>query len=195
MPHPSPRTATGACAADETAIAVLSEEQADRRTAQARVRAERAALRAAARAIPPQRDAGYAHLSLSEMRAHRRNVAEAEERIGYWQRVAGQRLDAARGLGIDLDVHRMDPDLAIKGLERTRQNLMHTSRRALPSLPSLAAVWSDLADEDADATLERMIDELEEYREALSTTTKAATAELIARYRQTPSDCLAILPA
>jgi hypothetical protein len=176
-------------------VTVIDEELAERRAAQARVRAERAALRAAARAIPPQRDAGYAHLSLSQMRTHRREVAEAEERIGYWQRVATQRLDAVRGLGADLDVTRMNAELAVKSLDRTRTTLMNTSRRALPPLPTSSSVWIDLTTSDAADTLTKVIAELEIYREALATTAKGATAELIARYRQTPSDCLAILPA
>lgn len=182
-----------------------SEERAERKAAQARARAVRASQRAAARAIPPERDATYDHLGLAELRAHRLHVAEAEERIGYWQRVAAARLDAARGLGNPLDIARMRPDMALAALTGARAELQRATRRSLPALPSLATLWLALpprpgdlgsdADRLAIEALETTVEALGQYQAALSDLAKAATAELIARYRQTPSDCLTILPA
>jgi len=181
--------------ADVVAIRAGDGVADERRSAQALARAERAAVRAAARAVPPEIDDTYAHLSLAEMRRHRQDVTEAAERVGYWLRVAAQRLDAMRGLGADLDVFKMNAELATKRLEDTRSGLVHTARRPLPALPVLAPLWADVTERGADRRLEKAIDGLERYHAALSFLSRAATAEVIARYRQTPSDCLAILPA
>ena len=199
MPNASPRqTRQHIDIPAQTTLAAVNAdfgEQEERRAANARARAERAALRAAARAVPPECDEGYAHLSLSEMRAHRHDVAQAEERVGYWHRVANHRLDAMRGLSADLDIARMDAELAVKALEHTRTKLMRATRRSLPAIPAMAPVWAPVDAPKAAAALEKTIAALSIYHDALISTTKAATAELIARYRQTPSDCLKILPA
>jgi hypothetical protein len=72
---------------------------------------------------------------------------------------------------------------------------MRTIRRPLPALPIMAPLWEDLNTRGATKSLEKTIAGLSEYHDALHVRAKAATAELIARYRQAPSDCLTILPA
>ena len=183
-----------ALGAELVALVECEKERAARKAVQARARAERASARAAARAIPPEVDGAYAHLALSELRAARQLVAEEEERLGYWQRILATRQDALRGEGSDLDMERLRPALSAGRMHSARSAIGRVCGTALPALPDLGLLWVDPDAGDADAILTDVAGGLAAYRDALASRLKSITQELIARYRMSPADCLALLP-
>jgi hypothetical protein len=180
----------------DTLVTLLQQEdeKAARKAAQAKARATRAAARAAARAIPPERADAYKHLSLAALREHRQDVAEAEERLGYWQRIAMTRLEALRGEAADLDMVRMRPALIAGGLAVSHAKVERTLPGSLPITPDLHPLFIALDADDAPTALDTVAREIGSYRDALAGLTKAATRELIARYRLAPAECLNVLP-
>lgn len=186
----------GAVLGAEIAALVAQEQaKAARKTAQAAARATRAAARAAARAIPPERSDQFGHLTLDGVRAYRHLVVREEERVGYWQRVVTARLESLRGLGTDVDTAHLRPALERQDLAGGRRVVLAAAHAILPELPTLDALWLDRADAATALAVARTQEELAAYREALATQVRAATQELIARYRQTPGECLSALPA
>jgi hypothetical protein len=186
----------GDAALSDTLVSLLQheDEKTARKAAQAKARAERAAARAAARAIPPECDDAYEHLALAALRSHRQDVAEAEERLGYWQRIAMTRLEALRGESADLDMVRMRPALVAGGLAESHSKVERTLPGALPATPDLLPLFVELDAPGAPEALNAVAASIGGYREALASLTKAATRELIARYRLAPTECLNVLP-
>lgn len=158
----------------------------------------------------PERNPDFAHLTLSALRAYRRTLTHEESRVSYWRRLIQARLDVVRDGTVDGD-HLSDEDK----VERLRGVLAAArtgeSRQALvavlpiddiPPLPDLEELWSrELQPSDAHGT-ERLHEDLalaelqlSTYRSALHDRLGAATQELIARYREDPGLCLAVLPA
>jgi hypothetical protein len=196
--QPTPQTAQDAgsiLGAEIAAMVARERDKAERKTAQASARAVRAAARAAARAIPPERSDQFTHLSLDGMRTYRQLVVREEERVGYWQRVVTARLDALNGIGADVDTDHLRPALESQQLAAGREVVVGAAHAILPPLPTLDALWLAAEDPTALARVTETGAGLTAYREGLAEQVRAATHELIARYRQTPGACLTALPA
>ncbi len=149
----------------------------------------------------PERVPELAHLSLSVLREHRQALTEEETRVSYWRRILQGRHD--------LIVTREDP-IAHGRLRAVLADHSSASRHlavqqldpadAAPPLPELAELWDEL--DQSDPTLgEQMIIRLDAaeaslsaYRTSLHLRIDAATAELIARYREHPRLALVALP-
>jgi len=187
-------------------VAPLETAEGKRRR-QAEARAVRAAARAAARAVVPVCAPEFAHLDLGALRTYRTKLIEEEDRVSYWRRILQARLDtlrdgarAARG-----EVRHMAPVLAVPRVQGGRTALVTiVPSDDVPPLPDLARLWELTPDPrnpaDADAVAELVEGlvvaemELSAYRSNLHRRLDAATTELIARYRERPTLCLAALP-
>lgn len=152
----------------------------------------------------PQRSDEFAHLSLEALRSYRQALTAEEGRVSYWRRLIQARMDLQELSG--------QPDPV--RLERLGQALSETrvgtGRQALievlpvddvPPLPDLNQLWAreaDPSDDEARAAITRDLAfaelQLSAYRAALHRRLSNATGELIARYREEPTLCLAILP-
>jgi hypothetical protein len=160
----------------------------------------------APRAVP-QRDDAYAHLTLDGLRAYRRALAEEENRVSYWRRILQARLDLLRA-GMEgstaraVDTEALKPVLTDARVGAGRRVLVDVMpAEDMPPLPQLEQLWqrhADPHDTEAATDLERSLAQAErqlsDYRSALHRRIAEATGELIARYRETPSLCLSVLP-
>ncbi len=155
----------------------------------------------------PERSPDFAHLNLVSLRAYRRTLTHEESRVSYWRRLIQARLDVLRDDGdrnlVDDDkVERLRGVLAEARSGESRQALVSlVPIDDIPPLPDLTELWSrELrpADEAYTDALRRDLAfaelQLSAYRTALHARLGAATHELIARYREEPSLCLAVLP-
>ncbi|MBZ5740026.1 RsiG family protein [Nocardioides mangrovi] len=143
-----------------------------------------------------------AGLTLDELRGYRQRLRDEEDRISYWRRLVHARidvLDASGGVEGSLSLDDLVRVLGDTGTGRVRQAL-HRVRAAepLPDLPALDEVWTVPADAASGAQArERLVaaeQQLTRYRSALHERIDAATAELVARYRQDPTRALSALP-
>ena len=163
------------------------------------------ATRASGRLRPlPTRNDDLAHLDLAELRVYRSTLQTEEGRVSYWRRLVQARLDLLRageargGLSVDAAGRVLLDQRVGAG----RQALLAiVPRDDIPPLPNLAELWrTELRPEDPVqwAWLERELADAERtlsaYRTALHRRMDAATAELIARYREQPTLCLSALP-
>jgi hypothetical protein len=195
-------TSFGAAAGSESGDSDAVREQ--RRRTQAQARAARAAARTMARAIPPQRSADLAHLSLDGLRTYRSALAAEEDRVSYWRRILQARLDTVRAVegARSAEPAAVAPALTKEKLSRGRAALVQVVPvDDIPPLPDLARLWQTVpaaGDEVARAELviglETAEEQLSTYRGALHVRISAANAELIARYRDEPQACFSALP-
>ena len=153
----------------------------------------------------PERSDDYVHLSLNRLRTYRQALSEEENRVSYWRRIVQARLDLVRAGATG------DPAHAAKLRQVLAQAPETTGRKALvtvvpiddiPPLPDLINLWERDVRPGDDKYNEQLAEDLtvaerqlSAYRTALHTRIAAATAELIARYRDQPSLCLTALPA
>jgi hypothetical protein len=157
------------------------------------------------RTSPPERDPQFAHLTLDGLREYRSALTHEESRVSYWRRIIQARLDiistAARGgtAGVD-DLRNVFAERR-GGAHRTAA-LSVMPIDDMPPLPDLGKLWSREPDpHDPDATaaliheLSKAETQLSAYRTAVHRQLAAATAELIARYREQPDLCLTALPS
>ena len=143
----------------------------------------------------------WADLSLDELRAYRRRLADEEERVSYWRRLVHARIDV-----LVAEAHHERP-LTIKELVRVlgdtgsgqgRNALVRVhAAEPLPDLPVLEEMWvTELDANDTQAVqeaIERLRNaerQLTDYRKALHERLDTATATLIARYRDDPASAL-----
>jgi hypothetical protein len=158
----------------------------------------------AARPVPERGDE-FAHLSLERLRAYRQTLSDEESRVSYWRRIVQARLDLVRSGSTGDPVHAANlRQVLSRSHGRSNRNALVTVVPVddMPPLPNLVELWErdtrpgEPADNEA---LERDLDEAEralsEYRTALHGRIGAATNELIARYRETPSLALTALPS
>jgi hypothetical protein len=148
----------------------------------------------------PERDPDFAHLSLPGLREYRRELMAEEGRVAYWRRLLQARLDLSRPEAVDTEIP----------LENLRKVLGRASTRSarpvlqtvlavpdMPPLPDLAALWHRERT-GWTARLRRELEsadrQLSKYSLVLRRRLDAATGELIARYREDPYQCLAMLP-
>lgn len=177
-------------------------DPAHKRRLQAQARAGRAAARAAARAITPERSVEFAHLELPALRSYRRALLGEEDRVSYWRRILQARLDVVRAGSDRSDRTQLRPVLTADRVGAGRRALVSVMPADdVPPLPDLGELWDTTAapgDDEAlaklDARLVAAESELSAYRSALHVRLDAATLELIARYREDPSRCLVALP-
>ncbi len=151
----------------------------------------------------PQRSPLFAHLSLEELRDFRRTLNGEEAQVSYWRRIIQARLDVVRAgtLG-STDGIKLRPLLTDARVRRSRNAVLDVVPiDDVPPLPSLAELWDrrvEPGDEAGQRALEADLSEAETqlsaYRRALHERIDDATSELIARYRETPSLCLSVLP-
>jgi hypothetical protein len=150
----------------------------------------------------PTRSQEHAHLTLDELRSYRSTLSQEEGRVSYWRRILQARLDVLRA-GRHLDTETLRPVLTDRRVGAGRQALIEILPvDDIPPLPDLAGLWDRLVDLDnADEVLALEADladaerQLSEYRSVLHARIAAATGELIARYRDDPSQCLSALPS
>lgn len=152
----------------------------------------------------PTRSESFRHLSLAELRTYRTALGAEESKVSYWRRIIQARLDvvrAGRGGG-PLDAATLRPVLTDARVSSGRQALVAVLQvDDIPPLPSLAELWDrqvSAADAPGQARLDADLVEAEHqlstYRSGVHTRQAAATGELIARYRESPSLCLSALP-
>jgi len=157
--------------------------------------------------VVPARSPDLAHLTLPALRTYRKSLLEEEDKVSYWRRILQARLDtlrddvrASRG-----DMSHLAPVLSAPRVQGGRTALVTVvPTDDVPPLPDLARLWEltpdphDPHDAQAVAELEQSLAsaevELSSYRSALHRRLATATNELIARYREDPSVCLAALP-
>ncbi|RJK97671.1 hypothetical protein [Vallicoccus soli] len=154
-----------------------------------------------------ERCADLAHLPLEQLRAYRGELATEEDRVSYWRRLIQARLDVVRGDARSRrapsppDPQRLREALSTGAAASRRTALVRVRQDGeAPPLPDLAVLWASLPGEDPAeraalvARLERAEQDLSAYRTTLHRWIDEATTELIARYREDPSSCLAALP-
>lgn len=146
----------------------------------------------------------WSELSLDGLRAYRRRLADEEERVSYWRRLAHARIDV-----LEAEAHHERPlhiDELIRVLGDTGQGRGRTAlvsvaaAEPLPDLPVLQEMWVtelDPTDPEAVADALRRLrtaeQQLTEYRKALHSRLDQATKELIERYKQDPVSALVAL--
>jgi hypothetical protein len=136
------------------------------------------------------------------LRVYRQALADEEDRVSYWRRILQARLDLVRaGDATAGDLDQLRPVVTGRNATRGRTALVRVMPvDDIPPLPDLGLLWETIPDEDpaSRARLERALmsaeRELSDYRAALHQRIGAATAELIARYREDPLRCLSSLP-
>ncbi len=151
------------------------------------------------------RSPDFAHLGLPALRSYRRALIDEEERISYWRRILQGRLDllgkgSLAGGGNAVSLQRL---LATEGIDRSRQALINVVPvHDIPPLPQLDQLWAQDPAPGDDGHVSRLLIDLSKaerqlsaYRSALHRQLSAATGELMARYRESPRDCLSALPA
>jgi hypothetical protein len=165
--------------------------------------AETTARPAARGKTVPERSLEFVHLDLAGLRAYRKALNTEEHRVSYWRRIIQARLDLLRSHREDGNtVERLKDTFAEARPAQGRMALMAiVPDDDIPPIPDLQAVWTrtiDPDDEESRARLERDLSfaelQLSTYRQALHRRIGRATTELIARYREDPSQCLVALP-
>jgi len=154
-----------------------------------------------ARAVGVGRDPLLVGLSLASLRGYRCELGQEESRVSYWRRILQGRLDMLRAADAAPDVDNLGPMLASERVSRGRTALIEVvPADDIPPLPNLGELWERTVTTEP-AEREELVAELVEaevklssYRSALHARLSAATAELIARYREEPSRCLDVLP-
>jgi hypothetical protein len=143
----------------------------------------------------------WTDLSLDELRAYRRRLADEEERVSYWRRLVHARIDV-----LVAEAHHERP-LTIKELVRVlgdtgsgqgRNALVSVhAAEPLPDLPVLEEMWVTELDANDTQAVQEAIErlrtaerQLTDYRKALHERLDTATETLIARYRDDPASAL-----
>lgn len=154
---------------------------------------------------PPVRNPDLAHLDLTGLRAYRQALGNEEHRVSYWRRLVQARLDvvaSGSSVGPTETANRLREVLADGPVTSGRTALLAVVPvDDFPPLPALGTLWLRHpvhGDSKGNAALARDLSraesQLSKYRAALHRRLSAATEELIARYREEPSQCLTALP-
>jgi hypothetical protein len=153
---------------------------------------------------PPERSPDFVHLSMDDLRQYRATLNAEEGRVSYWRRIIQARLDLVRAAqeGTTSNVEDLRSAFRQRGVTGARNALMDiVPVDDMPPLPDLGSVWAQEARPDDPEFNARLIKdlakaetELSAYRSALHRRLALATAELIARYREDPDECLTVLP-
>jgi RsiG-like len=143
----------------------------------------------------------WGELSLAELRVYRRRLADEEERISYWRRLAHARIDVLEAEAHHERPLRLDELIRVlgdTGTGRTRTALVDVrAAEDLPELPVLADMWVVELDPNDTAEVAEAIRrlraaevQLTDYRRALHQRIDQATEELIRRYGLDPASAL-----
>ena len=143
----------------------------------------------------------WAELSLDELRAYRRRLADEEERVSYWRRLVHARIDVLEAQAHQeraLTMEELVRVLGDTGSGQGRTALVSVqAAEPLPDLPVLEEIWvTDLDPGDKAAVAEAVArlrtaeQQLTDYRRALHQRLDTATGELIDRYHQDPASAL-----
>ena len=152
---------------------------------------------------PPELDPAYAGLSLADLRDLRRELGDEESRVSYWRRIIQARIDLLTRGGTDGDlVERLTSVLAESGaVHRRLANLSVKPADDIEALPDLHVLWTRVVDPGDAQAVDSFVDELRAAEQDLSSMRREihqrldeATAQLIARYRQDPTQALSALP-
>ena len=147
-------------------------------------------------------------LDLAQLRDYRVRLGTEEDRVSYWRRLTGTRIDVlqtepgSRGTPVTLSFDELVRALGDTGSGRARRTLGRiVGAEPLPDLPELCEMWSvrlDLGDPDGVVEAVRRLHvaehQLRAYRGALHERIDEATRELILRYRADPGAALAAIP-
>jgi hypothetical protein len=147
---------------------------------------------------------GLSELSLPQLRAYRRKLADEEERVSYWRRLLHARLDLLAAESSNegpLSLETLARVLGDTGAGRTRTALVRVrAAEPLPELPVLEEMWVTEVDPEDPAAIAAAVErlrtaeqQLTSYRTALHQRIDEATGELIERYRADPSSALVAL--
>jgi len=141
-------------------------------------------------------------MDLRRMRTYRRSLLQEELRTSYWRRLLQARRDLLRAGNLPGDRAALIATLteARPTSGRTSMMTLHPDG-GMPILPHLPVLWASgtgAEDEAERAELFTRLSSAESvlssYREALHRRLDRATADLVARYHEDPSQCLSALP-
>lgn len=150
----------------------------------------------------PARSPELAHMDLKRLRTYRRTLLDEELRASYWRRLLQARRDLLRARTTAGDRATMQDALSETRGPHGRQVILTLHPEGgMPILPHLPDLWASAVDQVDDrakaelfAKLASAESVLSSYREALHRRLDRATAELVARYHEDPSQCLVALP-
>ncbi len=142
-----------------------------------------------------------AHLDLTRLRSYRRTLLEEELRTSYWRRLMQAGRDLLRSGGEPGDRQALTEALTEQRGGSGRQVMLTLHPEGgMPILPHLPELWASSVDHDDEAVRAELFARLasaesvlSSYREALHRRLDRATAELVARYHEDPTQCLAAL--
>lgn len=148
----------------------------------------------------------WSDLSLPDLRSYRRGLTAEEEKISYWRRLVHARIDVLEAESRHERPLRLEELIRVlgdTGTGRARTALVKVrAADDLPELPVLADMWVTEIDPDDPGAIAEAVSRLRaaektltEYRRALHLRLDAATAELIARYKEDPRSALAAFSA
>jgi hypothetical protein len=148
----------------------------------------------------PPRSPELAHMDLKRLRTYRRTLLEEELRASYWRRLLQARRDLLRAGNAPGDRQALRETLT-EGRGQGRQVILTLHPDGgMPILPHLPELWAsgvDNGDEAARAELFARLASAESvlssYREALHRRLDRATAELVSRYHEDPTQCVIAL--
>jgi len=150
----------------------------------------------------PERCAELAHMDLKRLRIYRRTLLGEELRASYWRRLLQARRDLLRADSDPGDRQALTDTLTeVRGTKGRQVILTLHPDGGMPILPHLPDLWATVVDRGDDATRAELFGKLasaesvlSSYREALHRRLDRATADLVARYHEDPSQCLVALP-
>ena len=142
-------------------------------------------------------------MTLTRLRTYRRTLLDEELRASYWRRLLQARRDLLRADNAPGDRAGLTAALTEVRGANTRQVIitLHPDG-GMPILPHLPELWASGVDIGDDAERAQLFSRLSSaesvlssYREALHRRLDRATAELVARYHDDPTQCFVALPA
>jgi hypothetical protein len=150
----------------------------------------------------PERAPELAHMTLTRLRTYRRTLLDEELRASYWRRLIQARRDLLRAGNRPGDRPALLEALTEQRGTQGRQVILTLHPDAgMPILPHLPQLWASGIDEGDDQTRADLFTRLasaesvlSSYREALHRRLDRATAELVARYHDDPTECFSALP-
>jgi hypothetical protein len=150
----------------------------------------------------PERSPELAHMTLTRLRTYRRTLLDEELRASYWRRLIQARRDLLRAGNRPGDRPALLESLTEQRGTQGRQVILTLHPDAgMPILPHLPQLWASGIDDGDDQSRSELFTRLasaesvlSSYREALHRRLDRATAELVARYHDDPTECFAALP-
>lgn len=150
-------------------------------------------------------------MTLPRLRKYRKTLLDEELRASYWRRLIQARRDLLRAGGEPGDRGALLEALTEQRSARGRQVILTLHPDGgMPILPHLPDLWASGIDATGDpgspcengeaqraelfARLSSAESVLSSYREALHRRLDRATAELVARYHEDPTQCFSALP-